>query len=635
MLWEQKAEDARHSQRKLESQASRLHKEIVELDMAMECLNKQQDGIEVLSQIHDKKTLVKESLDICSGQYDQEFHLSELQEEKVLLTERISGLEAVLRYMTKERESSCLALRNSDAHALSLQDKIKRMENEIELHKIHLGTTIEVENQQRKASETDLEKERKASEDALETNCYKTRLEAALEEVQGKVKMYEIKLEILQIESEAKVLRLVRELAASKQNQEIVIADYEKIQKMLEDAKANEEKLDNILIRLELKLKASEYERQKLAEEVSRLKIRLQNTEVLQDEVFALRKALCVEKTEKQRLEASFHIVSGDYEELKTKRVSYAERISNMEKAMSELGDCKHSKAVLEEKIMQLEWDLVAREALRSQIVVLKNELGQIRTANNELQRRIRHLKREKSESSRKVQALEEELREKIKANLDSNEETKSSTSLLHDPAPETVMEDEKDDQAKQNELETFQCQKQIDPWSKNFLENEFVEALDSNNAGGPARSTNFSGSAGRPISPPVQASFQVQAWAAREWSELPKPAAGRKPLTVDEAGSGSSSIGGGCGGSFNELMTYLSESLVVGGNRNLFDLVQWWRARAFTWSVLTRLAMGIFSIIVSTISSEQAFSTTGRILEEHRNALQRDIVEALVCIKD
>ena len=44
---------------------------------------------------------------------------------------------------------------------------------------------------------------------------------------------------------------------------------------------------------------------------------------------------------------------------------------------------------------------------------------------------------------------------------------------------------------------------------------------------------------------------------------------------------------------------------------------------------------MDILSIPVSTISSEQTFSTTGRILEEHRNALQRNIVEALVCIKD
>ncbi|EXB68726.1 Putative AC9 transposase [Morus notabilis] len=80
--------------------------------------------------------------------------------------------------------------------------------------------------------------------------------------------------------------------------------------------------------------------------------------------------------------------------------------------------------------------------------------------------------------------------------------------------------------------------------------------------------------------------------------------------------------------------MAYLSEGLVVGGTAESFDLVQWWRARALTWPILTRLAIDIFSIPVSIVSSEQAFSTTGRILEERRNALQRDIVEALVCIR-
>ena len=110
-----------------------------------------------------------------------------------------------------------------------------------------------------------------------------------------------------------------------------------------------------------------------------------------------------------------------------------------------------------------------------------------------------------------------------------------------------------------------------------------------------------------------------------------------KKKTTQTEAvsGSGSSSTSGSGGSSFNELMAYLSEGLVVGNAAESFDLVQWWRARALTWPILTRLAMDIFSIPVSTVSSEQAFSTTGRILEERRNALQRDIVEALVCIKD
>ncbi|EXB70683.1 Putative AC9 transposase [Morus notabilis] len=85
-----------------------------------------------------------------------------------------------------------------------------------------------------------------------------------------------------------------------------------------------------------------------------------------------------------------------------------------------------------------------------------------------------------------------------------------------------------------------------------------------------------------------------------------------------EESGNGSSSRGGG---GFNELMAYLSEGLVI-DNSEMFDLVEWWRARALTWPILTRLAMDIFSIPVSTVAAEQAFSTTARILKERRNAL-------------
>ncbi|EXC25815.1 putative disease resistance protein [Morus notabilis] len=57
-----------------------------------------------------------------------------------------------------------------------------------------------------------------------------------------------------------------------------------------------------------------------------------------------------------------------------------------------------------------------------------------------------------------------------------------------------------------------------------------------------------------------------------------------KKKMTQIEVETGSSSTGGSCGGGFNELMAYLSESLVVDGTRESFDLVQWWRARAFTY---------------------------------------------------
>ena len=90
-----------------------------------------------------------------------------------------------------------------------------------------------------------------------------------------------------------------------------------------------------------------------------------------------------------------------------------------------------------------------------------------------------------------------------------------------------------------------------------------------------------------------------------------------KKKTTQTEAvsGIGSSSTSGSGSSSFNELMAYLSEGLVVGSAAESFDLVQWLRARALTWPILTRLAMDIFSIPVSIVSFEQAFSTTGRVL--------------------
>ncbi|GMN52835.1 hypothetical protein TIFTF001_021963 [Ficus carica] len=318
-----------------------------------------------------RKVLETDKLETCNmfqekmveffiKQCDWELHLSKLQEENVLVKEQISGLEDVLRYMMNERESSRLALQNSESHdrvsRLRLEGwRMKRSCKRLELHatseslvkeknllqksngelrkqnadlkelctvlkaelkelqkvfsdmlkevealeaneghkeklaqeesllnQLHSETTIEVENPQRTASKDAL---------GIDQLCMdKTWLEAALEEVQGKVKFYESKLEILQMESETKVLRFICELSTSKQKQKILIADFEKVQKMLEDAKANEEKLDNILTRLELRLKALEYEGQKLAEEVSCLKVQLQSSEVHQDEVFALRR---------------------------------------------------------------------------------------------------------------------------------------------------------------------------------------------------------------------------------------------------------------------------------------------------------------------------------------------------------
>ncbi|KAK3189024.1 hypothetical protein Dsin_028585, partial [Dipteronia sinensis] len=54
-----------------------------------------------------------------------------------------------------------------------------------------------------------------------------------------------------------------------------------------------------------------------------------------------------------------------------------------------------------------------------------------------------------------------------------------------------------------------------------------------------------------------------------------------------------------------------------------------------YRYPVLSHLARDILVIPVSTMSSEQAFSTSGRIIEPRRNCLTPEMVEVLICVRD
>ena len=83
-----------------------------------------------------------------------------------------------------------------------------------------------------------------------------------------------------------------------------------------------------------------------------------------------------------------------------------------------------------------------------------------------------------------------------------------------------------------------------------------------------------------------------------------------------------------------SELSSYL-DSDTANQFDDDFNILNWWQVHKHTNPILSILAKDVLSVPVSTISSESAFSLTGRIIEECRRRLALETVEMLSCIKD
>ncbi|KAK9206078.1 hypothetical protein WN943_016349 [Citrus x changshan-huyou] len=83
-----------------------------------------------------------------------------------------------------------------------------------------------------------------------------------------------------------------------------------------------------------------------------------------------------------------------------------------------------------------------------------------------------------------------------------------------------------------------------------------------------------------------------------------------------------------------NELDLYLMESVEYQVSNALgapFDILLWWKANSSKYPILSQIARDVLAIPVSTVASESAFSTGGRILDEYRSSMTPDMVEALI----
>ena len=65
------------------------------------------------------------------------------------------------------------------------------------------------------------------------------------------------------------------------------------------------------------------------------------------------------------------------------------------------------------------------------------------------------------------------------------------------------------------------------------------------------------------------------------------------------------------------------------------FDILSWWKCNSARFPVLSKLARDILAIPISTVASESAFSTSGRILDDFRSSLTPMTLQALICTQD
>ncbi len=82
------------------------------------------------------------------------------------------------------------------------------------------------------------------------------------------------------------------------------------------------------------------------------------------------------------------------------------------------------------------------------------------------------------------------------------------------------------------------------------------------------------------------------------------------------------------------ELSAYL-DSDTVNQYDDDFNILSWWQQHKLTYHVLSILAKGVMTILVSIISSESTFNLTGRIIEDRRRSLNPKLVEILAVLKD
>ena len=88
-----------------------------------------------------------------------------------------------------------------------------------------------------------------------------------------------------------------------------------------------------------------------------------------------------------------------------------------------------------------------------------------------------------------------------------------------------------------------------------------------------------------------------------------------------------------------NELHYYIDRAAVPDIDTDLgfesFDILSWWKSQEPNYHVLSIMARDLLTPPASTVASESAFNTGGRMLVDRRNRLASEAIEMTICGKD
>uniref|UniRef100_A0A9I9E8D2 BED-type domain-containing protein n=1 Tax=Cucumis melo TaxID=3656 RepID=A0A9I9E8D2_CUCME len=83
------------------------------------------------------------------------------------------------------------------------------------------------------------------------------------------------------------------------------------------------------------------------------------------------------------------------------------------------------------------------------------------------------------------------------------------------------------------------------------------------------------------------------------------------------------------------EVTRYLDEAHIDCMGDEYLDLLTWWKVNSSRFKIISQVARDIYSIPISTMPSESAFSTGGWVLDSFRSSLTPQTAEALICVQN